>query len=199
MTIPVPLFPLNTVLFPEGILQLRIFEARYLDMVSESLRTDSSFGICLISQGREVGAPAECHDIGTLAQIIDWGRHDDGLLGITVKGGRRFRILSRQVRKNSLLEGVLEIIDDNEDEELPVEYQLFSDLLLEIAGQFNWPHPPEHEKYLDANWVCYRLAELLPLELINKQQLLEMDDPLKRLQLIQTLLQEVSIDQLNNN
>lgn len=195
MTNTIPLFPLNTVLFPQGILQLRIFEARYLDMVSESLRTGSDFGICLITKGSEVGAPAECHDIGTLAHILDWGKSDNGLLGITIKGERRFRIMEKRIRRNLLLEGDVELMDENEDEELPVEYQLISDLLRQIGDRFKLSHLSEQDKYLDAGWVGCRLAEVLPFELNDKQNLLEMDNPVQRLQKIQQMLQLISVDQ----
>ena len=191
----IPLFPLNTVLFPQGVLQLRIFEPRYLDMVSEALRTSSPFGICLISQGSEAGAPAECHDIGTLARILDWGKSDNGLLMVTVQGERRFRILEKRTRKNLLLEGDVELIDDNDDEELPVEFQLISDLLRQIGDRCKLAHLAEHEKYLDAGWVGCRLAEVLPFDLKDKQNLLETDDPVQRLQQIQQMLTLLSADQ----
>ena len=194
----VPLFPLNTVLFPDGNLPLRIFEARYLDLVSESLRTQSAFGVCLITHGKETGTPAEFHEVGTFAHIVDWEKMNDGLLGITVRGGKRFRVLSKRIRKNKLQEGDVDTIDDNDEEELPVEYQLLSDLLRQIGEKFRLQHLSEHEKYLDANWVGCRLAELLPLELSDKQMLLETDDPVKRLGQIQTLLQTINMDQLNN-
>lgn len=194
----ISLFPLNTVLFPDGILPLRIFEARYLDMVSESLRNESPFGISLISKGSEVGTPAECCRIGTFANIIDWERGDDGILGITVQGGKRFRIIDKRVRKNKLLEGDVEIMDDSDDEELPVEYQLLSDLLRQIADKFELPHLSDKEKYLDASWVGCRLAELLPFELDDKQLLLEIDDPLNRLEHIQSMLQVIAPEQSNN-
>ena len=190
-----PLFPLNSVLFPQGILQLRIFEPRYLDMVGEVVRTDAAFGICLITRGAEVGEPAQCHDIGTLAHILDWGKSDNGLLSVTVRGGRRFRIKERRIRKNHLLEGDVELIDENEDEEVPVEYQLISDLLRQIGDRFRLPHLAEHEKYMDAGWVGCRLAEVLPFELSDKQNLLEADDPVRRLQQIQQMLQLLSADQ----
>ena len=191
----IPLFPLNTVLFPQGVLQLRIFEPRYLDMITEVLRASSPFGICLIRQGSEAGAPAECHDIGTLARILDWCRSDNGLLMVTVQGERRFRILARRTRKNLLLEGDLELIDDNDDEELPVEYQLISDLLRQIGDRCKLSHLTEQEKYLDAGWVGCRLAEVLPFDLKDKQNLLETDDPVQRLQRIQQMLHVLSTDQ----
>ena len=81
----------------------------------------------------EVGEPAECHTIGTFAHIIDWGQDEDGVLRITVKGGRRFQIIEKRLRPNGLLEGDVEVMDENEDEELPVEFHLLSDLLRQIA------------------------------------------------------------------
>jgi uncharacterized protein len=194
----IPLFPLNTVLFPDGILPLRIFEARYLDMVSESLRNDLPFGICLITDGNEIGTPSGCYRIGTFAHIIDWGRSEDDLLAITVQGGKRFQIIEKRVRGNKLLEGDIEIMEENEDEELPVEYQLLSDLLQQIADKFELPHLSDKDKYLDAGWVGCRLAELLPFELDDKQSLLEIDDPLNRLEKIQSMLQTITPEQTNS-
>lgn len=191
----VPLFPLNTVLFPEGYLPLRIFEVRYLDLVSESLRNQSPFGVCLITHGKEVGAPADFHEVGTFAHIVDWEKGDDGLLGITVQGGKRFRVLNKYMRKNKLQEADIEIINEKFDEELPVRHQLLSDLLRQIGEKFELDQLNEHEKYLDANWVGCRLAELLPLELSDKQILLETNDPIQRLERIQELLQSITAEQ----
>ena len=82
----VPLFPLHTVLYPDGQLPLRIFEPRYVDMVSECLKTNSGFGVCLIKQGAETGSAATCFNIGTYAEIIDFSRQTNGLLTITIQG-----------------------------------------------------------------------------------------------------------------
>lgn len=188
-------FPLNTVLFPGGYLPLRIFEVRYLDMVSESLRNQSPFGVCLITQGNEVGTPADFHEVGTFAHIVDWEKGDDGLLGITVQGGKRFRVLNKHIRKNNLQAGDVEVIDDRIEGELPVEHQLLSDLLRQIGEKFELDQLNEHEKYLDANWVGCRLAEVLPLELSDKQILLETNDPIQRLEQIQILLQSISVEE----
>jgi len=193
----IPLFPLHTVLFPDGILPLRIFEPRYLDMVSACLRTESGFGVCLISKGNEAGNPAECHEIGTLAKIVDWEKGEDGLLRIMAHGEQRIRVLQKRVRQNQLLEGDVEVLDDAEDQELPVEFQLLSDLLRQIATKFELPFLSEHEKFMRAVWVGCRLAELLPIELIDKQILLEMDDPMRRLEQIQIALQTISTDQFS--
>jgi len=191
----IPLFPLNTVLFPDGILPLRIFEPRYLDMVSECMRSNSGFGVCLISDGQEAGGMAECHEIGTLARIIDWDNRDDGLLGITAQGLERFRILTKHVRPNQLLEGNVEFIDEDDLEEIPVEYQLMADLLRNIIENFELPYQSEHEKFMDAGWVGCRLSELLPIEPDVRQLLLEINDPILRLKKLQAALEYINTDE----
>ena len=192
----IPLFPLNTVLFPGGILPLKVFEVRYLDMVSECLRSGQPFGVCLISSGKEVGGSAECYEIGTLAKIIDWDKRDDGLLEIVVKGGQRFRLLEKRERPNHLAEGDVQLIDDDDCEELPVQYQLLSDLLRQIAEKFELSYQADHEKFEDAIWVGYRLSEVLPLESEERQALLEIDDPVNRLQQIQDAIEDVTTEEV---
>ena len=130
------------------------------------------------------------------APCVDWEQGDDGLLGITVKGESRFRILERNVRKNQLLEGNIEFIDDDENE-LPVKFQLLSDLLRQIVEKFELSYKSEHEKFMEAGWVGCRLAELLPLELSDKQELLEIDNPLYRLEQLQLALEDINQDQFN--
>ncbi len=191
----IPLFPMNTVLFPGGMLPLKIFEARYLDMVSECLRLGQQFGVCLISSGKEVGGSAECYEIGTLAKIVDWDRRDDGLLEIVVEGRQRFRLLEQRERPNHLAEGDVQLIDDDDCEELPVQYQLLSDLLRQIAEKFELSYQADHENFEDAVWVGYRLSEVLPLKSEERQALLEIDSPVNRLQQIQDAIEDVTIEE----
>ena len=191
----IPLFPMNTVLFPGGTLTIKIFEARYLDMVSECLRSGQQFGICLISSGKEVGGSAKCYEIGTLAKIVDWDRRDDGLLEIVVEGRQRFRLLEQRERANHLAEGDVQLIDDDDCEELPVQYQLLSDLLRQIAEKFELSYQLDHEKFEDAVWVGYRLSEVLPLESEERQALLEINNPVNRLQHIQDAIEDVTIEE----
>lgn len=191
----IPLFPLNTVLFPGGVLPLKIFEARYMDLVSECLRTGKSFGICLISSGKEVAGSAKCYQIGTMAKIIDWDKREDGLLEIVVEGEQRFRLLEKRERPNHLAEGDVQLIDDDDDEELPVKYQLLSDLLRQIAEKFELSYRLEHEKYDNAVWVGYRLSEVLPLESEERQALLEIDNPVNRLEQIQNAIEDVTYEE----
>ena len=196
--VKIPLFPLNTVLFPEGKLQLRIFEPRYVDMISESLRTDTGFGICLIREGEEAGQPAAFFPMGTYARIIDWDQLSDGLLGVTVEGQRRFKVESSELRKDNLRVGEITWLDEDDDI-LPVSYQGFSDLLKEIANRYELPLMEEPERFDEANWVSERLAELLPFELSAKQELLEMDNALRRFDYIQALLEKIDAGELGQD
>ncbi len=189
----IPIFPLNTVLFPDGLLPLRIFEARYLDMVSECLRTNTGFGICLIQAGQEVGEPAQFHDIGTVARITDWTQESDGLLGITAQGKQRFRVESASVRSNKLIEGVVEYLTEVEQHTVPDEYHSLQDLLAQLADQFELPHDIGTKELNDASCLSFRLAELLPLDIDVKQMLLETDDSLQRLEQLLQLTSEFGL------
>ncbi len=190
MTETIPIFPLNTVLYPDGLLPLRIFEARYLDMVSKCLRRNTGFGICLIQAGQEVGEPARFHEVGTLARITDWTQESDGLLGISAQGEQRFRVESVSVRSNKLIEGVVEHLAEAGQHTVPDDYQTLQDLLVRFADQFELPHAIGKKELNDASWLSFRLAELLPLDLDAKQTLLEINDSLERLEQILKLTSE---------
>jgi len=188
-TLDVPLFPLHTVLFPGGELNLRIFEPRYLDMVRECARDDAPFGVCLIVAGSEVGEAATPVAVGTLARIVDFSTTPEGLLGIRAQGMQRFRLARSRVRDNGAMHGDVELVPNEARVDIPVEHHLLATILerlLEKAGGIHARAPREH--FDDAGWVGLRLAELLPLENHEKQQLLQMTDPLERLtQLMHTL------------
>ena len=186
----IALFPLNTVLFPEGELKLRIFEPRYVDMVSECLRTNSGFGVCLISDGKAAGQSVEFFKMGTYARIIDWNQLPEGLLGITIQGERRFKVVEAGLKKDNLHIGEIIWLDDDDDL-MPVSYRGFSDLLKEIANHYKLPFAGESDRFDEANWVSERLSELLPFELSAKQELLEMDSAFSRFDYIQALLEEI--------
>lgn len=184
-----PLFPLNAVLFPEGQLQLRIFEPRYLDLVRDSAARGSGFGICLILEGRESGAPAVPAAVGTLAQVTDFDLLPDGLLGITATGSERLRVEATRVRDNGLVHGRVTLLGPEPRLEVPAQHGLLVQILermLERAGGAAARAP--RSRYDDAAWVAFRLAELLPLESAERQQLLQQDDPLERLDRLATWL-----------
>ena len=186
----VPLFPLNTVLFPGGPLPLRIFEARYLDMVSECLRTDSPFGVLLIRDGDETG-PATTHTIGTLARITDWYQGSDGLLGVTAIGEHRFRLLSSRRMDSGLNIGEVEVLPDEPAVPLPEEYRPLSQILAGVLDDLGRLYASLDRRLDDVAWVTTRFVEILPLDLEQKQRCLEDCDPEARLRIVKDLLEQV--------
>ena len=176
-----PVFALNTVLYPEGSLPLRIFEPRYVDMVSDRLRRDAPFIVALIRSGREVGGGATTHSVGTLARIVDWNRQDDGLLGIVALGGRRVQVLDTETRPDGLCVATARMLRDEPASALPPEHRKLAALLRGVLEQLESRYRFVNPRYDDASWVGYRLSELLPMPLARKQRFLEMEDPLLRL------------------
>lgn len=187
--VEMPLFPLASVLFPGGRLQLRIFEPRYLDLVRECTRHGTGFGVCLILQGRETGEPAVPAAIGTIARISDFHRDDDGLLGIVAEGGSRFRVARSRVRADGLLRGDVEVWPDEPEQPVPVEFALLQTILERLIETMapHWRDAPR-SAYDDASWLGFRLAELLPLDVGEQQRMLELDDPLQRLAELRDIL-----------
>ena len=187
--IEMPLFPLSSVLFPGGRLQLRIFEPRYLDLVRECTRYDTGFGVCLILEGEEAGAPAVPAAVGTLARIKDFHTGDDGLLGIVAEGSARFRVARSRVRSDGLLRGTVEIWPGEPEQAVPVEFALLQSILERLIETMapHWRDAPR-SAYDDASWVGFRLAELLPLDCSEQQHLLELTDPLQRLAELRDIL-----------
>jgi uncharacterized protein len=187
--IEMPLFPLAAVLFPDGQLQLSIFEPRYLDLVRECTRYDTGFGVCLILQGHEARSPALPAAIGTIARINDFDRDDDGLLGIVATGGARFRVARTRVRADGLLRGDVELWPTEPELAVPVEFALLQSILERLIETMapHWRHAPR-SAYDDASWLGFRLAELLPLDATEQQQMLELTDPLLRLAELRDIL-----------
>lgn len=187
--VEMPLFPLASVLFPGGQLQLRIFEPRYLDLVRECTRHGTGFGVCLILRGQEVGESAVPAAIGTIARISDFHRDDDGLLGIVAEGGARFRVARSRVRSDGLLRGDVEVWPDEPEQQVPVEFALLQTILERLIETMapHWRHAPR-SAYDDASWLGFRLAELLPLDTGEQQRMLELNDPLQRLAELRDIL-----------
>lgn len=179
----IALFPLNTVLFPGGQLPLRIFEARYLDMISECMRRQQGFGICSIRSGSEVGKAAQCYPVGTLAVVTDFDRGEDDLLRVTVRGERRFRIEASRVEANQLQHAHVSWLEE-QDAPLPAARKPLADLLGRLLHQAEPPVSELVPELGSAGWVAGRLAELLPFALSDKQRLLETDSALDRLEIL---------------
>lgn len=177
------LFPLNTVLFPGGRLGLRIFEARYLDLVRECSRKGLGFGVNLILEGNEVGEPAIPAAIGCEARISDFSTTPEGLLMLSVQGERRFHVARTRVRDNGLIVARVDWITPAPVQSLRVEHQLLSVLLRRVIERAGPPHDQVDEPcFDDAEWVAWRLAEWLPLTSRQRQALLQESDPHQRLQ-----------------
>lgn len=186
----VPLFPLRTVLYPGGPLPLRIFEPRYIDMVSKCLKNDCPFGVLLIREGTEAGA-ASTYDIGTLARITDWYQGSDGLLGITAVGEQRFRLLTNVRESDGLNIGTVELLPTEIGPVLPEEYKPLANILSGVLDDLGRLYETLEKNYDDAGWVGYRFAEILPITPEQKQSCLEADDPVTRLEMMRDVLDSV--------
>jgi Lon protease-like protein len=184
-----PLFPLNTVLFPGGWLPLRIFEARYMDMVGRVMREGGSLGVCLIAAGGEVGEAAVPRLVGTEARIETWDMDQPGLLHIGVRGGRRFAVADHEVEADGLLTGSVRWLVDPPGEPVPAAQAELVPLLQRIAAEHPEALPGPHH-FEDATWVGARFAEVLPIPLDARQALLELTDWASRLEIIQRFLRQ---------
>jgi hypothetical protein len=176
-----PLFPLQTVLFPDGPLPLRIFEPRYVDMISRCMKDGTGFGVVLIRDGGEVGAVTAVADIGTHARIEDFSQLPDGLLGILCRGGRRFRVLDRRQAPDGLNVGSVEWLPQGPRRPLPPEFTPLAELLERVLPELGALYATIETRFDDADWVGCRLAEILPIEQGEKQRLLATEDPVDRL------------------
>jgi len=208
-----PLFPLNAVLFPGGMLPLRVFEARYMDMVRDCLREESMFGVCLIKRGRETGKPAQCETVGCMASIVAWDMQQLGVLNIRALGTKRFRIQHSQVQANGLLVGDVEEIEADTDAPLALEHEPGAALLTRIIEDLDAQRTaalsasPDDGTMLTKNvierpyrmqstvWVGNRLCEVLPVSLRAKQKLMELEDGHARLDIVLRFLRQHAVIQ----
>ncbi len=202
-SILLPIFPLNTVLFPGGCLPLRVFEARYMEMVSDCLREGLEFGVCLIRKGREVGGGAQPEAIGCRATITDWNMEQLGVLQIEALGTQRFRIESLRPESNGLLRASAADLEDEATVPVPAQFQSCKQLLARIIAQQRDRNEgadtpgkrPIASPYRldDASWVGNRLCEVLPISLVAKQKLMELTDAQTRLSIVHQYLQQQKI------
>lgn len=184
-----PLFPLRTVVFPGGRLPLKVFEQRYIDLVRDCVRDGKGFGVCMLAPNDD--GPTGIARIGTFVDIEDWFLRDDGLLGITAKGLKRFRMNRIWARDNGLLCAEISWLDEDQAM-VPAECSVLVNLLRQIAEQVGFPQTEMTESELDeAGYVSNRLAELLPLELMERQQLLETVDSVERLRKLFIMLRDL--------
>jgi Lon protease-like protein len=180
------IFPLNAVLFPDGVLPLKIFEQRYLEMTKTCLRDNLPFGVCLIKEGQEVGLPAVPERVGCLASITGWDMPQPGLFELSTRGGERFSVLETRTASNGLISGTISLAAP-EPEGLEVDADCLAVLkrVIERAGTQHFPAPLRLD---DASWVSYRLAEILPVDAKIKQELLEAPDAGERQKRLRAML-----------
>jgi uncharacterized protein len=187
-----PLFPLRTVLFPGGVLPLKIFEQRYIDMAKTCLSDELPFGICLITRGEEVAAadtaPPEFAMIGTVARIATWEMPQLGILHVATEGGTRFCVQQYTVGASGLVVADVASLAAEVATPLPDKHTPLAKLLELIAARIGPQNFPATTRYDDASWVGYRLAELLPLPLSIKQTMLEINDAGVRLDVLAQFL-----------
>lgn len=189
----IPIFPLGTVLYPGGLLPLRIFEQRYLDMTKCCIRDDTVFGVCLIRSGTEVGAAAVPHAVGCTARIVEWDMPHLGLFHLHTRGESVFRILEQWTSKNGLVQAHVELDDPPPPFPLPEEYEGMATLLEKIMAKVGSERFPSPARLDQADWVGFRLAESLPLEAGTKQRLLEARDPLGALDKLKEFLESKQV------
>jgi len=192
-----PIFPLGTVLFPGGALPLRVFEPRYMDMVRDCLKHGTPFGVCLIVKGREVGEAAEHEEVGCLATITDWDMQQLGLLHVRARGGERFRIAARRVQPDGLIRAQAEPVAPDAPEAVPERFATCAHLVRRIVEDLIEKEPAalsrmvgEPYSYESASWVSNRLCEFLPISVRARQKLMELTDPLARLQIVHRYLED---------
>lgn len=194
----IPLFPLSNALFPAGVLHLRIFEVRYLDMIRRCIADGSEFGVVGLLSGQEVRTPEGTETlapVGTMARIADWDAPMPALLELRCIGTSRFRLLSSEVAKYGLWMGQAEPIPDDPPAPVPAAMQASADALGRLVAQWQQDGVSPERMPLgppfrldDSGWVADRWCELLPLPPDDKAALLAMTDPVARLAAIQDVL-----------
>jgi len=190
-----PLFPLGSVLFPRGPLSLRIFETRYVDMVSRCLKENIGFVVILLVDGPAVDrASSYAAAIGTEARIVDFNRLDDGLLGISCLGVSRVRVLRSWREPDGLNMGEIIDVPDAEAGAIPEQYGYLVDILKRVYPELGETYAGVEARWHEAGWVADRLAEIAPLDARVRQRLLEQLDPIERLQFLGPLIRMAKTD-----
>ena len=184
----IALFPLHTVLFPGGPLPLRIFETRYTDMVRRCMREQQPFGVLLIQDGEEAGEVATTATVGCTARIADFHTLHDGFLGISCVGVQKFRVLRVWRASDGLNMGEISWLPAERELALPERYANLADTVRRALEDLSEHYEHVERKFDDAAWIGARLTELLPIELADKQALLEIDDPIERLDTLLTVV-----------
>ena len=187
--IEIPLFALGSILFPEGRMNLRVFEQRYMDMAKSCMKNAAPFGVVIITAGEEVnsksGITTTIEQVGTLATISDWDMQQLGVLQLTVAGSNRFKVISHRTLESGLLVGSVNLMADDSNQE-HAALAACANLLQKILSQLG--KVSGQPKFHDAMWVSFRLTEILPLNMTVKQKMLELTDAGMRLDILHKFL-----------
>lgn len=190
MSLTIPIFPLHAVLYPGGVLALKIFEQRYLDMTKACVRDGTPFGVCRIREGQEVGVPAVAEQIGCTAVIAHWEMPHLGLFELRARGERPFRILTQSTQANGLINAEIEMLADAAGDVQPESFDLCRQVLQQVVEKIGADYFDPPLAYDDPRWTSYRLSEVLPLDGGEKQALLELRDDGARLDRLRSYLQQ---------
>ena len=217
-----PLFPLQSVLFPDGLLPLQIFEIRYLDMIARRHQAGAPFGVVCLSEGSEVRRPSRApatptgeafaheafHPVGTLARIDDFWRPQPGLVRVQCTGTRRFRVSGAAQQRYGLWVADVELLPDDTPVAVPDDLAFVRDALegllrkieasLDLSAESGRPTEAELPlrkpyRWDDCGWLANRWCEMLPLDAVRKQRFMQIDSPLLRLELVADALQQIGI------
>jgi Lon protease-like protein len=193
-----PLFPLTTVLYPQGVLNLQIFEVRYLDMIRKCLRDNTPFGVISLLDGNEVRRPDEKIQLAKAGTLVNIERHEfvtPTLIEVSTVGYQRFTLLNAAQEKNGLWMGEIQTMPADPVVEIPDYLQGSANALARLINSIDEKGITEEQlpfrkpyKLMDSGWVANRWCELLPLDKSTKLQLLALDNPLLRLELIDDTL-----------
>jgi Lon protease-like protein len=192
MTNSIPIFPLETVMFPGSLLPLKIFEQRYLDMTKACVRDNAPFGVCRIREGREVGVPAIPEQVGCTALIVEWEMPHLGVFHLRTRGQVPFRILQHTTQPDGLIRADVEWLEDSAGAVRPDSFAFCRRVLEQIVQKLGQDYFFAPLAYDDPRWTSYRLAEVLPLEGEQKQSLLALRDDGERLERLRAYLQQAA-------
>lgn len=192
MTNSIPIFPLETVMFPGSLLPLKIFEQRYLDMTKACVRDNAPFGVCRIREGREVGVPAIPEQVGCTALIVEWEMPHLGVFHLRTRGQVPFRILQHTTQPGGLIRADVEWLEEAAGVVRPDSFAFCRRVLEQIVQKLGQDYFFAPLAYDDPRWTSYRLAEVLPLEGEQKQSLLALRDDGERLERLRAYLQQAA-------
>ena len=190
MTTSIPIFPLNIVLYPGSLLPLKIFEQRYLDMTKACVRDATPFGVCRIREGQEVGQPAVPDQVGCTALIAQWEMPYLGVFHLQTRGQHPFRILQQTTQSDGLIRAEIELLEEDGGAAEPGSLTFCRHVLEQFVERLGTEYFFVPLEYDSPRWISYRLAEVLPLALEDKQALLELRNDGERIERLHAYLMQ---------